>query len=66
MSEIKLKPMRRSIVIDSSIPLELTDAAYVAVVDYSKRIPNVLNPLIQGSFSLNYGDKNVYIKLLKN
>ena len=58
--------MRRSIVIDSSIPLELTDAAYVVIVDYSKRIPNVLNPLIQGSFSLNYGDKNVYVKLIKN
>ena len=37
MSEIKLKPMRRSIVIDSSIPLELTDAAQ-AEIEFRKTL----------------------------
>ena len=60
--------MKRNLVIDANVPREMYYTAVTLADIYIDKIKDgrALNPEIIREYVLSYGDKNVYIKRLKN
>ena len=57
--------MKRNIVLDANIEYNEMQRALYLAISYAARMPNVANPSVAEGFVFSYGDKNIFVKKLK-